>query len=147
MKYLIPFVGMGKYKLLQSTKRIIDLLELDKIDFEVEVWENEDVTNKFPWTLLKASNGITFYFAKDKLFKIVVEEATDVALENGIHVGMPMSEATKIDVGLNFDDWNEDWESPLGYWLEDDLDTNNVMSISIFIKEAIDDEEFNKYEW
>ena len=36
---------------------------------------------------------------------------------------------------------------PKGYWLEDNINDNSVMSISIFIKEAIDDDLFDKYEW
>ena len=58
-----------------------------------------------------------------------------------------MKEATLIDTSLRFDDWNEDWSSDEGYWLEDDLDTDSVLSISIFIKELLDDDEFDKYQW
>lgn len=36
---------------------------------------------------------------------------------------------------------------PKGYWLEDNINDNSVISISIFIKEAIDDDLFDKYEW
>ena len=32
-------------------------------------------------------------------------------------------------------------------WLEDELDNNTVISISIFIKEALDDDLFDNYKW
>ena len=60
---------------------------------------------------------------------------------------MPLDEALKIDPSLKFNDWDEDFESLKGYRIEDNLDNNTVLSISIFIKEALDDEIFFRYEW
>ena len=58
-----------------------------------------------------------------------------------------MDDALKIDHSLKFDDWNEDYESESGYWLEDNIDDNTVLSIAIFIKEVLHDETFFKYNW
>lgn len=55
---------------------------------------------------------------------------------------MKLDEALAIDPDLEYDDWEEDYQSPHGYWLEDDLDNGTVMSITIFIKEALDEELF-----
>ena len=68
-------------------------------------------------------------------------------LANGIAMGMDIKQAQQIDRTLKFDDWNEDWSSTGGYWLEDDLETGKVISITIFIKELLDDDLFEKYEW
>ena len=60
---------------------------------------------------------------------------------------MPIEEAMEIDPKLEWNDWDEDFQSPDGYWLEDELDNNTVISISIFIKEALDDDLFDNYKW
>ena len=58
-----------------------------------------------------------------------------------------MDEAIKIDPSLRYGDWNEDYQSERGYWLEDNLDDGTVLSMTIFIKEVMDDAVFFKYEW
>ncbi len=58
-----------------------------------------------------------------------------------------MGEALKIDPALRFDDWEEVYKSPSGYWLEDNLDTKTVLSITIFIPEAQEDNLFDSYQW
>lgn len=147
MKTLKPFNGLDNFRLLQSVRQIKDQLSVEHVSFEEECWPNEELTNPIPWTVITTDTGISFYFANDKLFKIYVEDNTDIALENGIHIGMPMEEAKRIDQSLFYDDWNEDWNSELGYWLEDELDNNTVLSITIFIKEVLDDTIFEQYEW
>ena len=96
---------------------------------------------------LRAENGINFFFAKDKLFKMYVEHSYEGELPNGIRVGMNMDDAIKIDKQLSFDDWEEEWISPNGYWIEDSIDNNTVLNISVFIPELLDDELFDKYNW
>lgn len=59
---------------------------------------------------------------------------------------MNIEEASKIDTKLKFDDWEENWQSPLGYWIENEA-TEQIISISIFIKEAFNDDLFYSYEW
>ena len=56
-------------------------------------------------------------------------------------------DAQKIDPTLIYNDWNEDYESDEGYWVEDDVETNKIMSISIFIKEVLDEDTFDYCEW
>lgn len=147
MRILKPFVGLDNYKLLQSVQQIKEQLSVDKETFEEELWPNSELTNPVPWIVIKTSTGVSFFFANDKLFKIYVEDNNDFGLDNGISIGLPMEKAQEIDSSLTFDDWNEDWSSEQGYWLEDELDHNTVMSITIFIKEALDEDTFDKYEW
>ena len=115
--------------------------------YQEEYWSNEELTNPVPWVVIKTDSNINFFFAKDKLFKIYVEDNTDYVLENGIQIGMSWDEAKQIDPELSYDDWNEDWNSPNGYWLEDDIENKTVSSITIFIKEVLNDEIFEMYEW
>ena len=60
---------------------------------------------------------------------------------------MPIDEARKIDSSIRYDDWEEEYVSDNGYWLEDDPETHSIISISIFIKEVEDDNAFYSYQW
>lgn len=146
-KIIRPFIGVDNYKLLSTEKEIVNILKIEKISFEKEIWSNEECTIKEPWTVLRADNSMSFFFAKDKLFKIFMQIGFDGSLPNGISIGTDIEEAQKTDETLRFDDWNEDWSSDEGYWLEDDIDTKKIISITIFIKELLDDDLFDKYEW
>lgn len=146
-KIIRPFIGVDNYKLLSNEKEIVNILKTEKVSFEKEIWSNDECTVKEPWTVLRADNSMSFFFAKDKLFKIFMQTGFDGALPNGISIGTYIEDAQKTDETLCFDDWNEDWSSDEGYWLEDDIDTKNIISITIFIKELLDDDLFDKYEW
>lgn len=148
MSYFInPFIGVGQFTLLSSEREVKDILNQIDISFSEELWDNSECTVKVPWKIIRADNSMSFFFAKDKLFKIYMEEGFNGSLQNGIAIGTSMDEAKRIDSSLKFDEWNEDWSSEHGYWLEDSLDTNQVISITIFIQELLDDDLFEKYEW
>lgn len=142
-----PFIGVGNYQLFSTTESLINQLKKDEIEFTIEVWNNDHCIPSVPWTIIRAANNASYFFAKNKLFKIYLENNSDFMLKNGIYVGMNMSEAKSIDKSLKYDDWNEDWNSSEGYWLEDDINSNKVISITIFIKEVLDEEDFEKYNW
>ncbi|GFZ27382.1 hypothetical protein [Lactobacillus corticis] len=142
------FVGVGDYKLLSPQKEIEGLLNKNKINYSTEVWNNDNCTPPVKWIIIHATNHLNFFFANDKLFKIyIIDDSSKWILENGIRIGMSMEKAKILDSSLEYDDWNEDWNSKAGYWIEDDINDNTVMSISIFIKEVLDEDEFDKYEW
>ena len=67
-------------------------------------------------------------------------------MPNGLKIGMPIEEASKIDTELKFDDWEEDWQSPLGYWIQDEA-TSKIVTITIFVEEVLDNDFFYTYEW
>jgi len=146
-KIIKPFSGVGEYNLLSTENEIVDILKKNNISFEKEVWHNEECTVKVPWTIINAGNSMMFFFAKDKLFKIYMESGFDGVLENGICIGTDIKTALEIDDTLQFDDWNEDWSSAEGYWIEDDIETNKIISITVFIKEVLDDDLFEEYKW
>lgn len=144
---IVPFKGVEGYWLKSSFESVITTLKKKGVKYKVEVWANKGCTPEVEWKIIRTENSLNFFFAKEKLFKIYIDGNYKGTLPNGIRIGIPMSEAQRIDSSLRYDDWNEDWSSDEGYWLEDDIDSDAVMSISIFIKELLDDDLFDKYEW
>ena len=144
---LVPFEGLGDIKLLSSFDEVKNYLKNNKIKFTVEFQSNKGCNPEVPWTMIHIDGSITLSFAKNKLWQIFVEEKFEGSLPNGIKIGTPMNEVLKIDPSLKFDDWNEDYQSDNGYWIEDNLDNNTALSITIFIKEVLDDDVFYRYEW
>ncbi len=144
---LVPFEGLSTIMLYQSDKIIKKELSDSRIIYEREIWDNEECTVPMPWEILHINNNsINLFFANSKLFKIVVENEYAGKLPNGICLGMTMQDAVSLDDQLTYDEWNEEYGSPLGYWVEDDPETSRIISISIFIRE-IDDDDFEEYKW
>lgn len=146
-KIAIPFQGYGDFLLYQSTEEAKRIIKNNGFGYSVEVWDNKECTNPVPWTIIRIEDKIHLFFAKDKLFKIYLCNECEAQLPNGIYIGMNLDEALEIDYNLEYDDWEEDYQSPQGYWLEDNLDDEKVMSISLFIKEALNEELFEEYKW
>lgn len=144
---VIPFEGLGNIKLLSSIDDIKDYLKTNNVNFKIEYQSNKGCEPEIPWTMIHIENSITLSFAKGKLWEIFLEENYSGSLPNGIKIGMKMDEALKLDSTLKYDDWNEDFHSDKGYWIEDNLENNTVLSITIFIKEVLDEDLFYKYEW
>lgn len=145
---IIPYEGLESIHFYQSLKEVEGLLTKAKISFSKEIWKGEYETNPNPWTVISVPNILSLFFARNnKLFKITCWSDYSGALPNGIHAGMAISTALRTDPSLQFDDWNEDYESSSGYWLEDDVETKKVLSISVFIKEALDEEAFDNCAW
>lgn len=143
---LIPFVGTEHLKLYTALSDIKILLKENSINFFIETWANNECTIPMSWTIIHIDNAISLFFANNKLFKIVVFKEYAGNLDNGIRTGMPINTALEKDSQLHYDEWNEDYESD-NYWIEKDIETNTISSISIFIPEVLDDEIFDKYEW
>lgn len=144
----IPFKGFGDFTLYQSVEEAKKTLKNKGIKYSCEVWNNKWGANPVPWTVIRfGDEAVNLFFAKDKLFKIYLCEGSDAELPNGIRIGMKMKEALKIDPKLEFDDWEEDYQSPNGYWIGDNLNNGTIASINIFIKEAEDDDLFYEYKW
>ena len=58
-----------------------------------------------------------------------------------------MSKAQEIDPSLVYEDFDEYYSSSLGYWIEDDVGSQKVISITIFIEALLDEDEFFNYNW
>lgn len=146
-KMIIPYKGIGKYQLYQSIEDTISKLKEDEDSFVKELWSNEDLTNPVPWTIIRTNSGMNMFFAKNRMFKVYVDGAFSGELPNGIRIGMKMSDVMKIDSNIKYDDWEEDWQSPDGYWLENDPSNDTVLTITIYIRELLNEEMFEQYNW
>lgn len=144
---IVPFESVGKFKLYSSVEDVKKILDDEKFSYSEEIREHKDFTHPVPWLNIKVNNVISFWFVKDKLFEISLKENFKGSLPNGIYVGMSIEKAKKIDSKLEFNEWDEIWESTLGYWLEDIVATKKIVSIIIFVKEVLDYDLFEKYEW
>ena len=149
---IIPYEGTGIFKLNSSYNEIINLLKENDISYEIEVSNN--YTGQ-AWTTIvickkgrpKEYSAIELVFAKNKLFKICLCEDFDGFLPNGIHTGISIHEAKRIDKNLKQDeDWDEVYISPDGYWLEYSNRNLNIIIISVFIP-ALEREDFFDYKW
>lgn len=149
---IVPYIGTGIFKLNVSYDEVKTLLAKQNISYKEEVWEATDVDP--PWTVIiickegspEKCLAIKLFFAKNRLFRICLYEGFEGKLPNGIHIGMPLDEAQKIDPTLTFDDWDEMFISANGYWTEDDVYTKKICWIAIFIP-AFERDDFFDYKW
>lgn len=141
---LIPFKGTDSIQLYQTIDVVRATLDKYQTCYTIELWESTSETVPNPWKVIVVEGVFSLFFARnDKLFKIVVWDNYAGFLPNGITTGMSISDAQKIDPTLTYNDWNEDYESDEGCWVEDDVETNKIMSISIFIKEVLEEDTFD----
>ena len=147
---IIPYVGTGIFKLDASYDEIKSLLAEQNISYTEEVRQPNDIDP--PWYIIgipkvgEEFDAISITFAKNRLFRICLYEGFEGKLPNGIHIGMPLDEAQKIDPTLTFDDWDEMFISANGYWTEDDVYTKKICWIAIFIP-ALERDDFFDYKW
>lgn len=144
----VPFVGTQTFPLYLSLTDAKAILSNSGVPYQEEIWSSESETTPNPWTVLTIGEYLSLFFAKnEKMFKIVLWKNYSGSLPNGIQTGMNIKQAQSIDASLVFDDWNEDYESSAGYWLEDDVESGEIISISIFIKELLDEDLFDACNW
>ena len=136
---IIPYKECGGNKLYASLNEVISTLELANI-------KQNDINDNI--IRVDVSDSMMLFFSKrnGKLFKICTQEGYKGALPNGITVGMSKQDFCAIDNTLEYDDFEEVWESKLGYFIETDCDTDSAKWISIFIKEFLQDD-FENYNW
>ena len=153
---IIPYKGTGIFQLNANYDEVKKLLKVNNIVYEEEIWNKNDPDHL--WNVIvitkKDSNpqnsAIELFFAKDRLFKICLCEDFEGTLPNGIHTGMSIKDAWKIDKKLQQDeDWDEVYISPDGYFLEHSNRSNRnleIMIITIFIP-ALESDDFFEYNW
>lgn len=147
MAKIIPYIGFENYLFSKSFDEIHKELKDSSASYTIEHWPNKGCTPEVAWDIIRVGDSISLFFAKGCLFKIYFENSFEGSLFNGIHLGQKIDDAISIDGTLQYDDWEEEYISELGYWLEDEVGTGKIISISIFIKAIEDDEYFYSYEW
>ena len=142
-----PFVGYNNIKLMMGFDEVKRILLSEKTNYICEHWANKGCTPEVAWDIIRISGKISLFFAKGKLFKIYFENDESAVLDNGITYNMVIDKAREIDPSIKYDDWEEEYVSENGYWLETDVETERIISISIFIKEIENDDAFYSYKW
>lgn len=144
---ITPYRGIGEINFNLSLDSTKDYLKENGIKYTIDVWDNKGCDPEVPWSIIRIGKDISLFFAKGKMFKIYLEGDYNGSLENGIRIGTPISKAKEIDPSLTFEEFEEYYSSSLGYWLEDDIESQSVSSITVFIKELLDEEVFFAYNW
>ena len=144
---IIPYIGTDIFKLYSKYAAIKAILDNENIVYTEEKWQVEGETISNPWKVIIIPETISFFFASNnKLFKIVFWHNYTGKLSNNIGIGSTMNTVSSIDPTIHYNDWDEIYESSNGYWIEDDIETKNVLSITVFIKE-IDNNNFDECNW
>lgn len=136
---IIPFKEMGRIKLYSTIDELQPILSDEKTTRTIlnEEWTRYDIGK---------SLMLFFHEKNKKLFKICTQEEYQGSLPNGISVGTDEKEFSILDETLSYDDFDEVWESELGYFVETDAETNKAVWISIFIKELLS-KDFDLCNW
>jgi len=141
---IIPYEGTGIFKLDASYDAVKALLQERNISYKEEILEATDIDP--PWIIIEIENIMEFFFAKNRLFKIILKGNFSGGLPNGINLDTTIDEAQKIDTNLIFDDWDEIFISDNGYWVDYDEDTKKICRITIFIP-VLERDDFFEYKW
>ena len=141
---IIPYEGTGIFRFSESYETIKNKLNELKIPYSEEILDGTGY--EIQWTVITVEESVRLFFAKNKLFKIILQNNFKGSLPNGINLDTDIEEAQEIDETLMFNDWDEIFESDNGYWVEDNLDTKKLLSISIFIP-AVERDDFYEYNW
>jgi len=147
MNNIIPYSGYGEYLFDKDIETIKTILKNAAITYSTAHRPNKGCSPEVAWDIIRIGNEISMFFAKGKMFKIYFENGFSGALQNGIRLGQSINEAKIIDPSIEYDDWNEEYISKLGYWLEDDIETEQIVSITVFIKALENEEYYYSYKW
>ena len=143
---IIPFTGTDTITFDMTYDQVRNRLKESKIGYNVELRQNKGCTPEVPWTIIRANNSVSVFFANDKMFKIDFGSSNWI-LNNGVKVGMRIEDALRIDSTLEYDDLEEYYKSSNGYWLFTNSDSDTVSNITVFIKAVLDDDVFFSYNW
>ena len=147
MMEIIPYKGFDEITFEMSFEEVKTLFREKHIKFNTENWPNKGCTPEVAWDIIRVGKDISIFFAKSRMFKVYFENDFAGHLNNGIYLGMNIKDAKVIDPSIQYDDWEEIYTSDYGYWLEDDVENSEIISITIFIKELEDTDVFFEYDW
>ena len=145
---IVPYEGIGCIKLGMKLEDIRMFLKENKISFDQWVDSNDGFDSEIPGICIRINKSVTLVFVKDILFEAYVENEFKGKLPNGAHIGMSMNQLEDMDPSLTYNDDDEDFISELGYWIEDEIESGTVVTISIFLPEVESSgDEFWTYKW
>ena len=123
------------------------LIRERRIQFNTENWPNKGCDPEVAWDIIRIDKNISLFFAKNRMFKVYFENDFEGVLDNGISLGMIIKDAEILDPTIQYDDREEVYISEQGYWLEDDVESGEIISMTIYIKELEDTDSFFRYDW
>ncbi len=147
MIIVVPYKGFDDITFEMSFEEVKELLRGKHIRFNTENWPNKGCDPEVAWDIIRMGKNVSIFFAKKRMFKIYFENDFEGVLANGISLGMNIKDAETLDPTLQYDDWEEVYTSEQGYWLEDDVESGEIISITIFIKELENTDVFFRYDW
>ncbi|MBR4587571.1 MAG: hypothetical protein IKO30_04555 [Lachnospiraceae bacterium] len=142
-----PYIGLESFKFGDTLSEVRNKLKSDKIAFSQSVDPHKGCQPEVAWTFIEINKSITLCFALDVLFEIVLEGQYVGSTPEGFFVGMPFQKLLELDKTLEYNEDDEDYISEKGYWFEENIETGKVASITVFIPEANDNNEFFGYNW
>jgi len=136
---IIPWIGLGNIKLYETIKNIKPLIAQENVkgflyDKFLIRYELEDEVYLF------------FNLLNGKLFKLTALKNYKGMLLNQIKIGMNIRELLKIEPSFEYEDFEEVYVSPKGIFVEINPDTEDIMWISVFIRE-LETPNFMQAEW
>ena len=146
---IIPYKGTGIFELNADYSDIVARMQAADIDYDEEVRNPANIAGgNLPWTIITiGDDDIELFFAKGRLFRIVLLNNFKGELPNGISLADTIEEARKLDPMLKVYDLEDGvYDSSEGYLLEDSLVVDKLIAISIFIP-ALQSDDFFEYKW
>ena len=128
---IVPYKGFGDITFEMSFDEVKGLLREKQMKFHTENWPNKGCDPEVAWDIIRIGKDISIFFARNRMFKIYFENGFSGRLENGISLGMNIKDAKMLDDTIEYDDWEEVYTSGRGYWLEDDVESGKIISITI----------------
>ena len=138
---MTPYKGLGQIQLSAQLSETEKMLSSMGLAYTTEIRNQEEYVADTPWTILTIADKMMLFFStKGHLWKIT-SYAYPLRIDNHlIKPGMALTDVEAIDPELHFDDWEEVYFSPNGYWIDDTPDWKHVRAISIYTPGLTDDD-------
>ena len=136
---IVPWVGLGNIKLYESIKSLRDLIDQEGV--KEFLYSRFLVRYEIPGKIY-----LFFNLLNGKLFKLTALKDYEGVVLDRIKIGMTSEELLRIDPSFEYDDFEEVYVSKKGVFIVTDAETEEIMWISVFIKE-LETPEFEEAEW
>lgn len=144
---IIPYEGLDSFKFGDKLESIRCMLKKLNIPFNQHMDKKQSIHPELKHEIITINNSINLFFIDSILFEIGLENDFNGQLPNHISLGMDLNKAEQIDSNLKYNDDEDAYISTNGYTIIDDIQTQNINYIEIYISEVENANEFFKYKW
>ena len=144
---ILPYKGLESFKFGDKIESVRLMLKKEKISVVQCMGEKQYIHPELKNETIVIKDSIKLYFVDGILFEIGLENGFKGHLPNGICIGMDIDKAVTVDPDLEYDDDEEAFVSSKGYTIIDDVTSNLVSYIEIYVPEVENSEEFFQYDW